>query len=141
MGMLIRKIEENDLKGLAALNVEIFMDTTEAQTLKIFKNAWGRRINGACLVAEESQQILGAIIVKKKVTFLKNAAYVVSFFVKKEWQGKGVGRKLMEKSLAALKENGYRNVSLTADLDNDRAASLYEKYGFRPYRMLYFKEL
>ena len=139
--MRIRKIREEDLRVLAALNAEIFNDNTEEQTLVTFKDAWGRKIGNACLVAEENQEIIGAIIIEKKVTFLKKSSGITSFFVKKEWQGKGIGRKLMESALAVLKESGYKNVSLTVELDNEKAVSLYEKEGFKPFRMLYLKEL
>lgn len=52
-----------------------------------------------------------------------------------------MGKVLIEASLAALKKEGYENVSLTVALDNEKAISLYEKEGFKPFRMLYLKEL
>ncbi len=139
--MKIRKIRKDDLQILATLNAQIFKDTTKNQALKTFEEAWKKRIPDGCLVAEEDQKILGAIIVEKKVTFRKKSSGITSIFVKKEWQSKGVGKELIERSLAVLKKNGYKNVSLTVALDNDRAISLYEKYGFKAYRMLYLKEL
>ena len=51
-----------------------------------------------------------------------------------------MGRRLLENALAALK-NGYKNVSLTVELDNEKAVSLYKKQGFRPFRLLHLKEL
>ena len=139
--MEIRKIREDDLPTLAALNAETFTDTAKGQALLTFKDAWDKRVGDACLVAEENQEIIGAIVVEKKITFIKGSSGIVSFFVKKEMQGKGVGTKLMETALAALKKNGYRNVSLSVALGNEDAISIYEREGFKPFRMLYLKEL
>lgn len=139
--MEIRSAREEDLRVLAAMDAEIFNDTVEGQALLTFRDAWKRRIDGACLVAEENQEIIGAIIAEELVTFLENSSRITSLFVKKEWQGKGVGGKLMEMALSALKEKGYGNVSLTVALDNKKAISLYEKEGFRPFRMIYLKKI
>jgi RimJ/RimL family protein N-acetyltransferase len=48
-----------------------------------------------------------------------------------EYRGKGLGRRLMEATLAAAHEEGFVRVELTAHADNLRAIALYEKLGFQ----------
>src|ERR1700720_359808 len=46
------------------------------------------------------------------------------------YQGRGLGRRLMEASLQALHMRGFTTVSLTVTSGNERAVQLYEKLGF-----------
>jgi putative acetyltransferase len=51
-----------------------------------------------------------------------------------EHQGKGLGRKMMDKALVKAKELGYSEITLETNSVLDKAIRLYEKYGFRQYR-------
>jgi GNAT superfamily N-acetyltransferase len=46
------------------------------------------------------------------------------------YQGRGLGRRLMQASLQALRMRGYETVTLTVTSGNERAVRLYEKLGF-----------
>lgn len=46
------------------------------------------------------------------------------------YQGRGLGRRLMEASMQALRVRGFSAVSLTVTSGNERAVRLYEKLGF-----------
>jgi ribosomal protein S18 acetylase RimI-like enzyme len=46
------------------------------------------------------------------------------------YQGHGLGRRLMEASMHALRVRNYKSVSLTVTSGNERAVRLYEKLGF-----------
>jgi len=46
------------------------------------------------------------------------------------YQGRGLGRRLMEASLQALRVRHFTTVSLTVTSGNERAVRLYEKLGF-----------
>ena len=50
--------------------------------------------------------------------------------VLKEYRGLGIGSKLMKQILKALKEQGYKQVSLSVQKEN-YAADIYKKVGFR----------
>lgn len=50
-----------------------------------------------------------------------------------EHQGKGLGRKMMDKALVKAKELGYTEMTLETNSVLDKAIRLYEKYGFRQY--------
>jgi len=47
------------------------------------------------------------------------------------YQRNGLGRRLMEASLAALQNHGYRALTLTVTARNENAVRLYENLGFR----------
>jgi len=138
--MKIRKIQEADLTVLAKLNADIFGDTKEKQALKVFRDCLKNGVRDACLLAEEGE-IIGAVFTEKKLTFSEKAAGIKSIFVKKKCRGKGVGRILLGRCVSALRKKGYKSVSLTVDRKNKNAISIYEKSGFRPFRIMYLKEL
>ena len=54
----------------------------------------------------------------------------LSITVLKEYWGKGVGSRLMEIMIDFAKEKGIELIYLEARADNERAISLYKKYGF-----------
>ena len=47
-----------------------------------------------------------------------------------EYRGKGIGRALMQATLAAATASGMRRIELTVRVDNDPARRLYESLGF-----------
>ncbi len=57
-------------------------------------------------------------------------AYLFALSVKQPLRGQGLGTKLMQKSLAKLKEEGIELVKLTVGPENGRALRLYRKLGF-----------
>jgi mycothiol synthase len=50
--------------------------------------------------------------------------------VDKKFQGKGVGKMLIQKALAYLKESGQERVGLWVGEENKRAKKFYQKMGF-----------
>ncbi len=78
-------------------------------------------------------------IAADKLAFLRGAhqcsrhqARILSVAVHPDYQGKGVGRKLLEAGLRYLRNKGVRAVRLEVRPDNAVARHLYEKAGFRP---------
>jgi RimJ/RimL family protein N-acetyltransferase len=47
-----------------------------------------------------------------------------------EWRGRGVGRRLLEATLAQARRSGFKRIELDVHADNSRAIALYEKVGF-----------
>ncbi len=56
--------------------------------------------------------------------------YLYAFRVHKKYQGKGLGKFLLEKVLKQLKENGYAEFTVGVENDNIKARHIYGKYGF-----------
>ena len=57
-----------------------------------------------------------------------------------EWQGKGVGRLLMEKAEEIAKEKGIKRIELMV-LEGNPAIGFYEKLGYRAFARVMFKDL
>ena len=47
-----------------------------------------------------------------------------------EWRGRGIGRRLLEATLAQARRSGFKRIELDVHADNPRAIALYEKAGF-----------
>lgn len=59
-------------------------------------------------------------------------AHVTSVVVRPEWQGRGLGRRLMEHLLAAAVDRDAHIATLEVRTSNIRARNLYLSMGFRP---------
>jgi len=62
-------------------------------------------------------------------------------YVLPEFRGKGIGKKLIVKSLHRLKTEGVKTVRLMVLTENEVAVQLYEKLGFKIYRYGMIKTL
>lgn len=63
-------------------------------------------------------------------------AYLYGFAVKKEKNGKGIGKKFLEKILDDLKKENLKSIELTVSPENANAIKLYEKFGFEKRKFL-----
>ncbi len=59
-------------------------------------------------------------------------AWVQTIGVCRRWQGRGVGRALLEDLLAEARRRGAYQMLLEVAVDNQRAQRLYARYGFEP---------
>jgi len=57
-------------------------------------------------------------------------AHIVSIAVDPDYQGKGIGNKLLQQALAWLVNSGFKHVFLEVRVDNEVAINLYDKHGF-----------
>jgi ribosomal protein S18 acetylase RimI-like enzyme len=58
-------------------------------------------------------------------------AHLARLAVHPDFQGRGVGRRLLEDAIAFAREEGYRAMTLNTQASNDRSQSLYRAMGFR----------
>lgn len=83
------------------------------------------------MVAEVDGKAVGAIWVRIMNDYghIDNDTPSLAISLFQEYRGLGIGTALMQKMLEQLKEDGYRQVSLSVQKDN-YAVRLYQKTGF-----------
>jgi ribosomal protein S18 acetylase RimI-like enzyme len=75
----------------------------------------------------EPSGLLGAVLTSQVA---RGVGHITQICVRPEWQGRGLGRRLLEAALARLAAKGCHGVSLTVTTENRRAVSLYHGMGF-----------
>lgn len=60
-----------------------------------------------------------------------HVVWVVGFYVRPAWQGRGLGRRMLEHVLAELPGMGASGIELTVVPENSRALQLYSGAGFQ----------
>src|SRR5690554_1037359 len=63
--------------------------------------------------------------------FSYSYAELVKIYLKSEHRGKGIGKQLIDKSIASAKEQGYTHLYLESFPSLKEAIVLYEKIGFK----------
>ena len=90
---------------------------------ELMTNTAGNDLN--CFVVSENKQIIGSIIFSKLSFESEINAFILSpVAIKTNYQGKGIGQKLINFGLNSLKENGVELVFTYGD------PSFYSKVGF-----------
>lgn len=79
-------------------------------------------------VAEEKRNIIGTIALKKVDN---DWAKLKRMYVKKEFQNKGIGGKLLEKVITLAKKKGFKKIILTTYPEMKKAVPFYKKRGFK----------
>ncbi len=81
-------------------------------------------------VAECDGKIVGNAIVERNRIARYSHRAEISITVLREFWGQGIGTRLMQMMIDFAKETGIEILYLEARSDNERAISLYEKFGF-----------
>ena len=130
----IREARLTDLDQVISINMEALPEHYP----RAFWEEHVKRWNKAFLVAEVDGWIVGYIMCRVEWGwgFTKNKilkkGHVISIAVRKEYRRRGIGKKLMEEAMKALKEvYGAEEVYLEVRVSNKPAISLYEKLGFK----------
>lgn len=148
--MIIRKATLKDFEKLKAIRTEFYLH--EASTDKRVNPDWVKHGLGISLgksirskseinfIAEEKGKILGyassEIIPNPGWVSYKKQGHLYNLYVLPKYQGKGIGKKLIEKSLEWFKENKITDLKILSYVENKRARNLYRKYGFKEYMVI-----
>lgn len=95
-------------------------------------------------VAEENRVLKGFIcggIKDKKYRVYNKEGYVEDWFVEKDYQGQGIGKKLFDKLVEEFKKTGCTHIGLDTHLENKKAIEIYENMGFTKRLVTFFKLL
>lgn len=81
-------------------------------------------------VVEDESEIIATYRLIPKTDRQAHTVYLGGFTIKKEWQGKGYGAKILLHIKAYAIEQGKKRIELTVDINNAGAIALYKKTGF-----------
>ena len=139
--MKLREIKENEYYLLKDFLYEaIFIpegmmpparEIIEQPELKLYYEDFGTGKADYCIVADDNCKVVGAVWTRIMNDYGHvdddTPSFAISLY--KEYRGKGIGTKLMERMLELLREKGYRKASLAVQKAN-YAVKMYEKVGF-----------
>ena len=80
----------------------------------------------AWVLRNQSMQLMGYFLVMQMV----DEAHLLNVAVAQEWQGQGLGRFLLNQSVACARGLGMESMLLEVRPSNARALELYQRYGF-----------
>ena len=128
--LIIREAANKDIEGV----IEVL------KTIYLHDVAWAERAmkkllateNYVILVAELDDQIVGFIdyYILPSIWEKWNEATINNLFIHKDYQGKGIGSRLLEEVIKRTDEIGIVELHVGTEKDNERAISLYKKHGF-----------
>ena len=140
---MIRKAAKKDYRRIADIFVAEYSKKpylekwNKKQGMKFVKT-YAR--TGNIFVAVDHNKILGSMILKKKPDNIGFLMIVEEIAVDSSYQGKGIGRKLMEKAEEECKYQGCHSIRLLTH-NKSGAAKFYQKIGFRKTKdILYFSK-
>lgn len=87
---------------------------------------------GVCIVAKSDKT--EGLIAFYANNYETKTAFITSVLVSSESRGKGIGSGLVEACENICRENGFEKITLEVHSDNSIAISLYEKFGYKPYK-------
>jgi len=134
-GLSIRVMRMRDLPMLVRIMEMAFTSKrlTAGEQLANLKRVYATAARSACFIAHAEGEPVGFVLTQKNDANWHAptpSAHVRLLAVAKDFQGRGVGTRLLRMSLLALKKAGYSEASVNARLDNAKAIALYERVGF-----------
>ncbi|MDO8459536.1 MAG: GNAT family N-acetyltransferase [Nanoarchaeota archaeon] len=133
MGIEIEKAIKKDLEKIAEIFKKEFSDIpykekwTEKQALERIKCYYK---NSFIFCAKIKNKILGFVIFETYDWYDGKRACINEIVVSKESQGKGIGKALIKYSEDYLKNEGVKDISLTAST-KAKSFLLYKKIGYK----------
>ena len=123
---IIREYQQGDFEGIAHLwDLTDMGNRWRGDDNKTIEDSIN--IGGKMLILEEKST--GKICGTSWMTFDGRRIHLHHFGILPEYQGKGLSKMLMQKSLKHVKEKGYQ-VKLEVNKSNLKAINLYKKSGF-----------
>ncbi len=95
----------------------------ELQNVKIMYNA----TDGGIILCKDGQSFIACVALRK---INENIAELKRMYVQPTHQHKGIGKMLLQKSIALAKKCGYKYIRLDTLNNMLPAIALYKKYGF-----------
>jgi ribosomal protein S18 acetylase RimI-like enzyme len=137
----LRPIEARDQPELATLHARAYRDRldrylfwddpddeVDARThvADVLRGRWGEPVAHGSWVAEESSQLIGAVLSVRAT----NGILIADVMVDPDRQGRGIGRAVLSASLRSMRSKGDRPIFLNVTEGNESALRLYDRLGF-----------
>lgn len=103
---------------------------TDPTTDELYETFSGTQKSGY-FIAELNGKVIGGSGIYPTKNLPKGYAELVKIYLKSEFRGKGIGKQLMDRSVAYAKEQGYTHLYLESFPSLKEAIHLYEKIGFK----------
>ncbi|MDZ7701630.1 MAG: ribosomal protein S18-alanine N-acetyltransferase [Halobacteriales archaeon] len=129
-GVAIRPAERADLLAVSRVEQESFAQPWPFQAFEGFLGAAG------FLVAEAGAGVAGYVVADTVSQGGRSVGHVKDIAVHPEWRGQGLGTRLLDRALGVLERRGVSRVKLEVRRTNERAISLYRRFGFEPHHLM-----
>ncbi len=124
----IRRMEEKDLDEVMAIERSSFKEPWSVESMR----AELQNPHSLPLVAVKDGKVVGYIILWD----LGESLHIANIAVAEEWRRKGIGTLLIRRAKEIGREKGKQLLSLEVRKSNIAARRLYQKEGFRPFKIL-----
>ncbi len=131
--MFIRKLQKTDFtKGFKETleNLRSLGEMTNVEFEKIF-NTITQNPNHTVFIAEDNEKVIGTVTLLIEQKFIRNGGrvgHIEDVSVQKDFQGQGIGSKLIAQSLEEARAHNCYKVILNCTKEN---IPFYEKIGFK----------
>lgn len=134
--MNIRRAMPSDIPEMGKLLEELF-SIEDDFTIDFKKHTRGLKLlldvpSAIVLVVESEHQVIGMASVQRLVSTAigEYVGIIEDVVLHKEYRGKGIGTKLLERVIEESERSGLKRLALGADHRNHSAIAFYEKHGF-----------
>jgi putative acetyltransferase len=136
--LIIRKIKVEDNLALAEMIRGVFDEHDAPKTGTVYSDPTTYKLYeifrapGSVLwVAESDHRITGCCGVYPTEGLENDTVELVKFYLPASSRGKGIGKKLMERSVESAIEFGYKKIYIESLPQFSKAVRIYEKQGFQ----------
>jgi len=136
--MIIRQIEQNDNVSLAELIRTVFEEFELEKEGSVYSDATTDALyslfsmpKSVYWVCVDNDIVMGGCGIIATHGLPLDCVEIVKFYVSSQARGKGIGKALLQKSIASAREFGYKQLYLESFPKFLTAINMYEKLGFR----------
>lgn len=121
----ILPMRKRDLAQVMAIEQEVF---PEPWSRKVFVSELAQRRGREYRVGKVARAVVGYF----GLMLVEDEAHVSTIAVASSFQHQGIATLFMLESVRLARENGVKRVTLEVAVSNERAMSLYRRFGFAP---------
>lgn len=143
----IREAKAEDLPGILSLHAQLEPEADVIQPIEEAKTIFSRikkYPDYRIYVATTEREIIGtfALLIMDNLAHLGAPSGVIEdVVVHKDWQRKGIGRRIMNFAMDYCRESGCYKVTLSSNLKREGAHRFYESLGFQRHGYSFIVEL